>query len=236
MKYSFYIFIPFIAFLAGFGLISFFVHEKPLKTPALLGHSVTYALRQATQQGFALKILSELDSTETSPGTVLAQKPVPGAYIKPKQAVFITISKTPNQSIIPQFIGMQESQRQQKAAQENVFVKTFPVMHHMPSGTVIAQAPEAGVVCDNKTVELFVSSGPETRRIMPNLIGQDYTVVQEFLENYGITVTLFNELYNPKKHQDYAVGDVIAQKPLAGSWVDLKKPLLVQLVVLENKQ
>jgi beta-lactam-binding protein with PASTA domain len=104
----------------------------------------------------------------------------------------------------------------------------------MPSGAVVAQTPEAGVACDSKMVELFVSSGPETRRIMPNLLGQDYNAVREFLENYGITVTIFKQEYNLKKHQDYTIGSIIAQKPLAGSWIDLKKPLLVQLVVLEN--
>jgi beta-lactam-binding protein with PASTA domain len=233
MKQSLYIFIPFISFLAGFGLISFFVHEKPLKTPALLGHSVTYALRQATDQGFTLKILAEKESTDVSPGTVLAQKPVPGALIKPKQAVFITISKTPNQSSIPDFTGLQEATWQAKAQERGVFVKTFPLMHHIPSGTVVAQSPEPGISYDNQTVQFFVSSGPQTKRIMPDLIGQDRVVVQEFLENYGITVTLFKEPYDVKRHRDVMPGTIIAQKPLQGSWIDLKKPLLVQLVVIE---
>ncbi len=121
MNYSFYIFIPFISFLAGFGLISFFVNEKPLKTPALLGHSVTYALRQATEQGFTLKILSELESVDTQPGTILARKPVPGATIKPKQAVFITVCKAPHQSTIPDFTGLHQEQWQQKADSAGYF-------------------------------------------------------------------------------------------------------------------
>ncbi len=234
MNYSFYIFIPFISFLAGFGLISFFIHEKSLKTPSLLGHSVTYALHQATEQGFTLKILSEQESTDISPGMILAQKPVPGALIKPKQAVFITISKTPNQSIIPDFTGIQESKWQEKAAKDGIFTKSFAVMHHMPSGAVIAQSPEPGILYDNQIVQLFVSSGPQTKRIMPNVLGQDGAVVQQFLEDYGITVTLFNELYDSKKHRDAMPGTILAQKPLAGSWIDLKKPLLVQLVVLSS--
>ncbi len=97
---------------------------------------------------------------------------------------------------------------------------------------VIAQTPEPGVISDNQTVELFVSSGPQTKRIMPDLIGQDYNVVQEFLQSYGITVTLFHESYDPKRHREHLRGTILAQKPLAGSWIDLKKPLLVQLVVL----
>ncbi len=232
MNYSLYVFIPFIAFLAGFGLISFFVHEKSLKAPALLGHSVTYALRQATDQGFTLKILSELEATETSPGTILAQKPVPGASIKPKQAVFITISKIPNQSNIPDFTGKNEAKWQQRATQDGVFIKSHLIMHHMPAGTVIAQSPEPGLAYDNQTVQLLVSSGPQTNRIMPDVIGQDSIVVQEFLENYGITVTLFKESNDLKKYRDFLPGTIIAQKPLPGSWIDLKKPLLVQLVVL----
>jgi len=233
MKFLFSVFIPFISFLAGFGLISFFVHEKSLKTPALLGHSVTYALRQATDHGFTLKILAEKESTDTSPGTILAQKPVPGAFIKPKQTVFITISKTPNQSNIPDFTALQEAKCQQKAQDSGIFVKFYPLTHHIPSGTVIAQSPEPDLLYDNQTVQLFVSSGQQTRRIMPNLIGQDCAVVQGFLENYGITVTLFKELYDPKRHREHMPGTVLAQKPLAGSWIDLKKPLLVQLVIIE---
>jgi beta-lactam-binding protein with PASTA domain len=232
MNYSLYVFIPFIAFLAGFGLISFFVHEKSLKTPALLGHSVTYALRQATDQGFTLKILAEKEAPETTPGTILAQKPVPGALIKPKQAVFITIAKAPNQSNIPDFTGLQEAKWQQKAAQDALFIKTFPLIHHAPLGTVIAQSPEAGLAYDNQTVKLLVSSGPQTKRIMPDLTGQDSVIAQEFLENYGITVSLFKESYDFKKYRDFLPGTIIAQKPLPGSWIDLKKPLLVQLVVL----
>lgn len=235
MNYSLYVFVPFISFLAGFGLISFFIHKKPLKTPALLGHSVTYALRQATEQGFTLKILSELESNETIAGTILSQKPVPGAWIKPKQAVFITISKVPNQSVIPDLTGLHESKCQQKASENGIFIKFSTLIHHMPAGIIIAQSPEPGILYDNQTVQLFVSSGQQTKRIMPDLVGNNCQAVQEFLESYGITVTIFKEPYDPKKQHNLVPGSVIAQKPLAGSWVDISKPLLVQMVVTEDK-
>ncbi len=232
MKQSFYIFIPFIFFLAGFGLLSFFIHEKSLKTPALLGHSVTYALRQATDQGFTLKILSERESSESVPGTILAQKPIPGALIKPKQAVFISISKAPHQSSIPDFAGLQSEEWQKIAQQNSIFIKPIQLMHQLPSGMVIAQSPEPNILYDHQTVQLFVSAGPQTKRIMPDLFGQEHEVVQKFLENYGIKVTIFKESYDTKRNQHFLPGSVIAQKPLAGSWIDLKKPLIVQLVVI----
>ena len=228
MKYVLSIFIPFFVFLLGFGLSSLFVHEKSFKTPSLLGHSVIYALRQATDQGFTIKIYAEKETSEIEQGTILAQKPVPGALIKPKQAVFITIAKSPYQANVPHFIGRQESSLEP----QGIAVKTFSLPHQTPSGMVIAQSPEAGVLYDNQAVKLFVSSGPQTLRIMPDLIGHNNAVVQEFLEHYGICVTLFNEPYDPKKQHRYPPGTIIAQKPLAGSWIDISKPLIVQLVVI----
>ncbi|MBY0110083.1 MAG: PASTA domain-containing protein [Candidatus Babeliaceae bacterium] len=232
MKQSFYIFIPFLFFLAGFGLLSFFIYEKSIKTPALLGHSVVYALRQATDRGFTLKILSEKESSETIPGTILAQKPIPGALIKPKQAVFISISKEPYQSKIPDFSSLQLEESQRIAQEKGIFIKEFPLMHHLPSRTVIAQNHEPDILYDNQTIHLFVSAGPQTRRIMPDLTEQEHEAVRKFLESYGIKVTIFKEPYDAKRHKHLLPGTVIAQKPLAGSWIDLKKPLIVQLVVI----
>ena len=233
MNNPFYIFIPFIAFLAGFVLISFFVYEPPFKTPSLLGHSVTYALQQATQQGFMLKLLAERASTEVAPGTVLAQKPSPGALIRPKQVVLVTLSSSAQQAHVTDLRGMQEAEWRKQALCAQAHVKTCSVVHHMPSGMVIAQSPEPSVVrpTGNQTLELIVSAGPETRRIMPEVTGMDASEVQEFFENYGVTVSTFKEPYDRKRHAGYGPGCILAQKPLPGSWIDLKKPLLVQLVM-----
>ncbi len=222
-------------FLTGFWLVSFFIHEKSIKTPLLLGYSVTYALREATRQGFTLKILSEKESQDTQPGTILAQKPVPGSIIKSKQAVFVTIAKEPEQSFIPHFAGMSESERGGCAATMGLTLNVIPVTHRFPSGTVIAQTPEPGTVCSNQTVHLFVSSGPETRRIMPDVFGMEQGSVQEFLEGYGIQVSIYYQEYSKRHHSGLLPGTVIAQKPLAGSWVDVRKPLQVQLVVLKER-
>jgi beta-lactam-binding protein with PASTA domain len=233
MKLAQFVFIiPFISFFIGFGLISLFVHEKSIKTPSLLGHSVLYALRQATQQGFVVKILSEKEATEAQPGTILAQKPVPGAAIKPKQTVFITVAQEPIPLALPELVGKRDGQWQEQVADAGLTVKTVYICHNAPMGMVIAQSPEAGSVSGQQKIYLTISSGPETKRIMPQLYSQPYEQAKEFLESYGIEVSLYSEPYNAKRHAGIEPGAIIAQKPLAGSWIDLKKPLQVQLVVV----
>lgn len=235
MKISQLLFItPFIAFILGYLLISLFVYEKSIKTPALLGHSVTYALRQATEQGFSLKILAEKESTDVKPGLILAQKPVPGALIKPKQAVFITLSKSPQATTVPQFLGLPENKWQELATTESIQTKVYPVRHQAPVGMVIAQTPEFSTPGDNhQQVKLFISSGPQVQRIMPDLAGIASEEAQEFLEGYGISVSLYHEPYDSRKHASLQPGTIIAQRPLAGSWISLQKPLNVQLVVIK---
>lgn len=230
----FLIIAPFVSFLAGFCVISLFVQGKSIQTPTLLGHSVTYALRQATQQDFVIKILAEKESSEVQPGTILAQKPLPGASIKPKQTVFIVIAQEPAQLPVPECVGLRDGQWQERIAEYGITAKPVFILHRAPVGMVVAQAPQAGSALRNQKMTLFISAGPETKRIMPNICGHILDdSMKNFFENYGIEIEVYSEPYHLKKHAHLQPGTIIAQKPVAGSWVDIKKPLQVHLVVLE---
>lgn len=221
---------PFIFFLIGFLIMSIVIQEKAFKVPLLLGHSVVYALNEATRQGFTLKLLAQKDAPDVAAGTVIIQKPQAGSFIKPKQAVLITVAAEPVRAEIPTLAGLKQEQWQPYT--QDFKITEHHLTHSLPLGMVIAQSPAAGERYDHESLTLYVAHGPETRRIVPNLCGYQVEQVQEFLEGYGITCTLFEEHYDPRRHAHFEPGMIIAQKPIAGSWIDLKKPSLVQLVVV----
>ena len=97
----------------------------------------------------------------------------------------------------------------------------------------LAQSPEAHTRLERgQRLTLLVSSGPESRRIMPQLVGLAADEVESLLTDYGITVTRHAEPYSVRRHGHYQPWTITAQQPLAGSWVDLHKPLTVHLAVL----
>ncbi len=233
-SFYFWVTVPFLSFIFGFFLLAIFVQENTYKTPALLGHSALYALRQATEHGLMLKILSEVETSEVTAGTVIAQKPIPGAPIKQKQVIFITLSKSPVVRCVPNFVG-KTVDLLNEALQSDILVKSHYVPHNNPKDKIIAQFPVPGTpLPDDRCIHLFISSGSETVRIMPLFCGhalQGDTGVEDFLRGYGIDAKVYTEPYDPGKHEKFGRGTIIAQKPLAGSWIDIKKPLQVQFVV-----
>ena len=97
MKNILLLLLPLFCFISGYILLAVCNREQAFATPTLLGVSATNALREATRRGFTLKIIAEKETTEIAADTVIAQKPVPGSLIKPRQTVFVTLAQAPRQ-------------------------------------------------------------------------------------------------------------------------------------------
>ena len=77
---------------------------------------------------------------------------------------------------------------------------------------------------------VYVSSGEQKPVILPSFKGMYVNDVMQFLESHGIKTTIFHAKAFGANHICSSC-TVLEQKPLAGSFIDLQKPLTVYLYV-----
>ena len=118
------------------------------------------ALQILTDAGLKWKI-SEEESTEFAPGSVIRQAPAAGATVPKGTEMVITLAKAPSVVRVPDLTGVILYAAQDRLKAAGIQVGTItqvpsPDYHH---GTVIAQDPTAGTVVTPSTkVNLTVAA------------------------------------------------------------------------------
>ncbi|MEQ8821963.1 MAG: PASTA domain-containing protein [Sumerlaeia bacterium] len=82
-----------LAGLIAYGLIWKFVKTPEVEAPDLLALPAGEALLRASETGFALRVSAYEPSEQFEPGTVLAQRPPPGAWAKSGAIISLTVSE-----------------------------------------------------------------------------------------------------------------------------------------------
>jgi eukaryotic-like serine/threonine-protein kinase len=161
-------------------------------------------------------VVTEEDSDQASPGTVLRSDPAAGtAWPKAGQKVTLIVAKEPN-IVVPNLAG-QEAQTAQQLLQGQGFqvsLQTEP-SDSVPVGRVTRSDPGAGTsVKKGSAVKLFVSAGPENVQV-PNVVGQQVGQATQTLQAAGFQVFASQQATtNPSEN-----GRVLAQNPAAGQQV-----------------
>ena len=221
--------LPLASCISGYILSVYYFSKPSCEVPQLAGLSLAQALIRVGQKELTLKILSDKHEPHAKPGTILMQKPAAGMRLKQHQTVFVVIAQEPPAMIIPDFNGMTIPQAQARCQELGIQPAIVQLHHHAPLGSCMGQVPVAGSPVDG-TLTLYFSAGEQSLRIMPNLVGCPIDEVRDFLQGYGILVT---EVPREVDGNGLEAGTVLAQKPSAGSCIDLKKAAIVQLVVLQ---
>src|SRR3954471_16907787 len=165
--------------------------------------------RVAVQRLRAKGLLArEITRTSTAaPGTVVAQSPQPGADLVRHSIVTLTVSAVQT-AAVPGVVGQREAAAVSALRAKGFQVQTANVTSSKPSGTVIAQSPQAGSqVANGSTVTIRISRGLVT---VPETVGQTRNDARAPVRGAGLKPKAFLVPSSQPKNQ------VVAQKPQGG--------------------
>ncbi len=225
---EFYWTVPFLLFLAGYQTFNLFYKTHVIQTPHLVGKTVQESLAVLAQSKMNVRLITQKEDPDLPEGTVLTQIPAPGQKIKPHQTVFIVASKHPETMNTPQLRGKFHDEVVNYLKSEKIRHKTFFIETSRPEGLCLAQIPQAGQPLENDGITLYFATDRNASVLFPDLKGVTVQEAQEFLAQYNITPSVFHLRAHSDNH-DCSDCVIKEQKPLAGSFVNLKKPFSVQL-------
>ena len=231
MKKTFFYFLPFLFFILGYYGLSWLASATKIVMPSVVGCALTDAMLQFSVAQLNVRILALKEEVESAPGTIIQQIPVAGSLVKPNQRVFVVIAKQPDKQRAPHLVGLSLDEAKVRAKKEGIQLKQHEISSAIyPNHMVIAQAPHADVVLEEKMMHIYVCEGEESIMLLCDFTGQVVTAVQDFCAKQGIGLEIAYETpWDERSGYDQCV--VKDQRPLAGSLVNMKKPLSVQMSI-----
>ncbi len=221
---------PFLAFAMGYAISFVTFQIKIKKVPNLIGKNLHQAMLNASSRQLSLRLLKEKEDDLLPEGTIIQQIPKPYQAARLNQSIFVIISKKPQPFRAPHFLGEKIPTITPELAKHGISSKIVKFKGKHSSKICIAQAPQQGEEIANKKMILYVSKGIDNLNIMPNLknlslqeadnlLQQSKNITLETYDDYGALISSSSFGYK-----------IIDQKPMAGSIVDLNKPLSIQLL------
>lgn len=221
---------PFISFIAGYVLLSLTCTVNKLATPNLVGKNLVEAVRITSSHNLNLRIVSEQLDQDLPENTILSQKPSQ-QNIKPNQSIFVVISKKLTAQVAPNLGGRSETEITAILAKQGLKTKSYMLpSSNVPKGICMGQSPTANQTLYTHELLTYISAGSNQWVVMPQLLNAEIESVKSFLETNGIK---FNIKYLNDDSQPQQL--VIAQKPAAGTIVNLAKMTPVDLHVTAKK-
>jgi len=212
--------LPFLSFIAGYQLVRALTHTEKVRVPSVVGLHMNEAIKLLSADLLNVRILAEKEDPDLHEGTILSQTPEAGLPVKTHQSIFLVITKRPPKARAPQLRGLTCEQAQAKAVQAGIILSTVFFENPYPQDRVIAQSviPEREV--PHKSMMIYCSAGTTPLRIFPDLRGRTVEETVAFFNKYSGTVHIQGNRAEPIKEQ----------QPRAGSLIDIRKPLVVEVV------
>lgn len=124
-------------------------------------------------------------------GRVLLQQPEAGSLAKPAQVVRVVLSLGPRALRVPDLTGLAPRAAALKLARESLELGPASWLREpaVPAG-ILAQDPEPDTAASKgEAVRVLTNRGaPESRIVMPDLVGKDAEAVRARLEKFGFKV------------------------------------------------
>jgi len=166
---------------------------RSVTVPDLTGKTVTESIRTAHDLG--LKV--EEESRRARPDEkvqkdrILSQQPEAGSLAKPSQVVHVIVSLGPAQLRVPDLEGLPPRAAAMKLSQQSLELGAVSWYRDGAEKVgIVAQDPEPeAVAARTSSVEVLTNRGaPETRYVMPDLVGKDAEQMRSKLEAAGFRV------------------------------------------------
>lgn len=144
-------------------------------------------------------------------GTVFAQDPAAGSDVDEGSTVRLSVSGGPEQSPVPNAVGMTEAVARDRLVAAGFEVQTREVFSEDEPGTVVAQEPAAGArAAEGSPVAINVSKGTGEVEV-PDVVGLGRAEAEAELESAGLDA---NVVEVPSVEPE---GTVVAQSPAGGT-------------------
>lgn len=222
--------LPFVFFLIGYQSFNLLYKSHVITMPHLVGKPLHEALEILSYSKLNTRVTNQKEDPDIKEGTVLQQNPLPEQKIKPHQTVFLITAKQPVRKKTPHFRGKSYLQCMDILKEQRIRHKAFFIEVSHPEGMCIAQIPNTDEPLAQDGTTLYFAIDSNAQVLFPDFKGLSLEEVKRFLEGYSITPTVFHTHSVSERHQCTRC-TIKEQKPLAGSFVNVKKPFTVQLKV-----
>ena len=235
MKFKFFLnrffwITPFLSFILGYLFISIIFPKKEFIVPNLTGKSLQNSLYILSNKSLNLNMLKELVVKDLPEGTILSQVPAAGNKVKKNQNIFVTVSKKPKASKVPDFIDLDSKTINEQSSSLNISPRFYWLETLYPINKCFAQTPRPEQDLDDKKVILYLSKGLNSFYIIPNFKGCSFDSLNEYIDSEKVNLDFYakNEKILTRNKKELFVAE---QKPMPGSIVDLSKRLYLQVQV-----
>ncbi len=227
---NYFWFLPFISFIFGYYILSYFFPKDVFIVPNITGRCLQDSIRVLTDKNLSLYFLKELEDPDLPEGIILSQTPAAGQRVKKNQNIFVTVSKKPKALITPDFLDLKQRQINKDVAKLGIVPTFYWVDSFYPVNSCIAQSPQPNKSLDEEKLIIYFSGGDSKFYIVPNLCGCKVVNIYDNLDADKIKLDVF---YQNKKQdvKKFKKAHIVDQKPMAGSIIDLKKKLYLQVQV-----
>lgn len=196
----------------------------------MIGKNINYAAKVLSEHNLNLRIIAQKEDADLPEGTIISQTPAKQQMVKPQQSIFCVVSSQAQSTHAPYLLNNSINQAHELLKKEKIRNKSYWLASKYPEGTCVAQIPSAQEPLQQQSMVTYFSTGNKKTVLFPSLKGEPVDDVIEFLDKYNTKPSIQHTRSVDANHQCINC-IVVDQKPLAGSLIDLSKPLRIQLEV-----
>jgi len=222
--------LPFCSFIFGYYVLHLFLQKKTLYVPNIIGKSLQQGMIILSEKGLSLRLLREQEDADLPQGVVLDQIPKPQQKIRPSQNIFVTISKKPKPVLTPDFLGQHHTLIAKEVLKKSIQSRVFWLKSFYPANTCIAQYPQPNKTLETGKVLVYLSQGSESLFVVPDLKHCLVSDVLKKIDTENVEIDIFHIRKVGEGHTCVTC-NIVDQKPMPGSIVDLGKKLHLQIQV-----
>jgi serine/threonine-protein kinase len=166
---------------------------RSVPVPELVGKPLSDAIRIAHDVGLQVEEQASRarNDDQIARNLVLTQQPEGGSLAKPSQLIHVVLSLGPRELHSPDLAGMAPRAAAMLLARDSLQLGAVSWYRDpVARAGIIAQDPEPETaLTKNGAIAVLTNRGlPETRYVMPDLVGKDAEQVRARLERYGFRV------------------------------------------------
>ena len=227
-KYSWTL--PFLCVFAGYLTVKILVPHTFITMPQLIGTSLQEGLALVAPLQLNVRLLTQKENIHLKEGTIISQTPTVGQSIKSHQTVYLVTTKHPGKQKADCFIGMTIDEAKKILDAKKISYTAYPISSEQKTNTCIGQIPCEGTQLTDNGMTLYYSSPAVDLVVFPSLVGKTVQEASEFLAHYDLKPQIFG---THSERDQAKITDCIVQeqRPLAGTLIDLHKPLSIQIKV-----
>ena len=203
--------------IAGVGAYALTLVNRPptlYANPNVVAFTTAQAKSALTRSQLSLGSISYQSDPSIPSGSVISEKPFPGAKLKEHSSVDLVVSTGPAPVSVPDVVGAPLAGADYSLVTAGLSSNvSSQYSETVPNGFVISQSPSSGTLKIGSVVTIVESKGPAPRTV-PNLVGDSQSAAESALTSIGL-VASSSTAYS----DTVASGQVISQSIAAGNMV-----------------